>query len=350
MEAAYNIAQSYEFNYAQGPAFSSPIPAVPTGPLKSFLGLPVRSRLGISAGLLLNSKWIAGYAQRGFDILTYKTVRSSHRPAYPMPNWVFAEERAGNEAVFYTARPSTLPENISSAVCFGMPSMAPEVWREDIKLARAALSPGQILIVSIVATPREGWTQKEMTADFCQCAEWAAAAGAHIVEANFSCPNVCSAEGSIYHDAGTSRHIALALKATLGNTPLLLKVGYFAQAETLRAFLHSVDGVADGITLVNCVVRPVLHSNGEPVFGKHFVRVGVAGRLIHQPSLENARLAIEFIKNDGLHLSVVGNGGASTLQDMDDFFRAGVDAVVLGSSPMYLPNLAAEAKRLHPEW
>src|SRR5258706_12511947 len=56
-------------------------PEFPT-PLKEFLGLKVRSRLGIAAGILLNSKWVAAYAGLGFDVLTYKTVRSSHRPCY----------------------------------------------------------------------------------------------------------------------------------------------------------------------------------------------------------------------------------------------------------------------------
>jgi len=35
---------------------------------------------------------------------------------------------------------------------------------------------------------------------------------------------------------------------------------------------------------------------------------------------------------------------------MADFFRAGADAVLMGSSPMYLPDLAVEAKAQHPEW
>ena len=67
----------------------------------------------------------------------------------------------------------------------------------------------------------------------------------------------------------------------------------------MRSFLHAVDGAASR-RLVNCVVRPVLHPNGQPVFGDSFTRVGVAGRLIHQPSLQNARQAIEIIRADQL--------------------------------------------------
>src|SRR5215510_5494021 len=92
MEQTYDISKSYQFNYDRGPAFRSTPPSLPASPMKTFLGVPVRSRVGIAAGLLLNSKWISGYAQRGFDILTYKTVRSAHRPCYDLPNWVFVDD------------------------------------------------------------------------------------------------------------------------------------------------------------------------------------------------------------------------------------------------------------------
>src|SRR5947199_314124 len=97
MAPTYDITQSYVFNYDRGPQFASPPPPIADGPCKEFLGRKVRSRIGISAGLLLNSKWMIGYARRGFDILTYKTVRSAHRPCYPPPNWVFVEEGGSAE-------------------------------------------------------------------------------------------------------------------------------------------------------------------------------------------------------------------------------------------------------------
>ena len=57
MEQTYDISKSYQKTYDQGPLFVSPaLPPQNTGPWKTFLGLPVRSRLGIAAGLLLNSR------------------------------------------------------------------------------------------------------------------------------------------------------------------------------------------------------------------------------------------------------------------------------------------------------
>lgn len=350
MIQTYDIQQSYQHNYDRGPVFAAqPMPVSP-GPMKTFLGLEVRSRLGISAGLLLNSKWLLGYAQRGFDILTYKTVRSVYRPCYEPPNWVFVEDAGGDGPVYVTERIPADPAQISSAVCFGMPSMAPQTWRDDVRRAKAALAPGKILIVSVVASPEENATVREVADDFAQCADWAAEAGADVIEANFSCPNVCSKEGSIYMDAQMSRTIANAIRASIAKKPLLLKVGHFTDAGKLRTFLKFVNGIADGITMVNALSRPVLRSNGRPVFGDLFVKAGVLGRGIHQSCVDNLKRAAEIIDSENFKLTLVGVGGVSSDDDVQRFFAAGAAAVLMGSSPMYMPDLAAEMKLRHPDW
>src|SRR3954462_10916275 len=314
---------------------------IPQTPFKEFLGFRVRSRLGIAAGLLLNSKWISAYAKFGFDLLTYKTVRSVNRPCYPPPNWVFVEDRGATDGpVNPVSFDPANPRNATSAVCFGLPSMAPEVWREDVTRAKQGLSPGQVLIVSVVATPPDGATVDAFATDFALCAAWAAEAGADIVEANFSCPNVCSAEGSVYLDAKLSRAIACRIRSALGRTPLLLKVGDFGSAARLSDFLRAVSGVADGVTMVNCLIRPVLHPDGRPVFGEQFRSVGVAGRAIHRPSVELVGSAVDIVKRDGLALAVLAVGGVSQPSDIADFFSAGASAVLMDSAPMYLPDCA----------
>lgn len=351
MSQTYDIRETYRFNYDRGPVFDRPAPPIPETPLKEFLGLKVRSRIGIAAGILLNSKWILGYAQRGFDILTYKTVRSSYRACYPLPNWVFVDEGKSEDGpVYVIEKPSGDLRGLSSAVCFGMPSMAPEIWREDVRRARKGLATGQILIVSVVATPAENPTPDEVADDFAKCAAWAAEAGADAIEANFSCPNVCSAEGSIYMDPAFSRQIGLRIRGAIGQMPLLLKIGQYKTSDEMRRFLQALNGVANGITLVNAISRPVLHRDGRPAFGEKFVRAGVLGRAIHAPCVQSVRDAASIIRTDKLSLSIAAVGGISTESDAADFFDAGADAVLMGSSPMYLPGLAAELKRAHPEW
>ena len=180
MKQTYDITASYLENYERGPRLDDP-PDVPPTPLKKFLGLPVHSRLGIAAGLLLNSKWLLGYAAQGFDLLTYKTVRSRARECYPPPNWVFVDADDSDGPVYATDKLPTDPTDISSAVCFGMPSMPPEEWREDVARCKVGLGEGQLLIVSVVASPEPGWSASQLASDYAQCAAWAVEAGADVI-------------------------------------------------------------------------------------------------------------------------------------------------------------------------
>lgn len=349
---AYDTRISWEDNCLHGPRLASNPPPVPQGPRKCFLGLPVCTRIGIAAGLLPNRRWILPYATLGFGILTYKTVRSSARPSYPAPNWVFVDD-PGPDGGPVTLRDG-IPEDrtqATSAVCFGMPSPPPEVWRSDIRQTRDGLPEGHPLIVSVVGTPGPRPSIEALAEDFARCAAWADEAGADIIEANLSCPNVCSGEGSLHLDKTASLAVATRIRGAIGHTPLLLKVGLWEnRTEAGVDFLRTIDGVADGVTLANAMSRPVLRPDGTPVFGDAYRTAGVIGRALHGPSVRAVREFRTAIETLRLSLKIAAVGGVSTVDDFGDFFEAGADAVLCGSSPAYLPGLAAEARRLHPEW
>lgn len=351
MYCAYDSALSWEHNCIRGPQFFGADPAIPDVPMKTFLGLPVRSRFGIAAGLLPNSNWLLPYARRGFDLLTWKTVRSQARPCYPLPNWVLVDDGgAADGPVVVVDKWRGDVREISSAVCFGMPSFAPEQWKTDMRWARGQLLEGQLLIVSVVASPQPDWTIEQIADDFALCAEWAVAAGAQVIEANLSCPNVCSAEGSLYCDVPSSVRVVQRIRAAIGAVPLLLKLGLFPSPELLGQFLRSVDGLANGVTFVNCVTREVLRSDGSAAFGEKYRRAGVLGRGIHRATVSVVGQVRELIDRQGLSLELAAVGGVSRVSDAEALFAAGADAVLCGSSPAFLPGLAVEMKAAHPEW
>lgn len=343
MLQAYDIAASYAENFERGPQLDPPL-SVPSITPGHFLGKTVNSCLGIAAGLLPNAKWIGAYAERGWDLLTYKTVRSVERTCYPVPNWVFVNAEAGHGPVVATETLPSNPAEISSAVCFGMPSRVPEFWRDDIARAKAALCEGQLLLVSVVASPETDWSVAQVADDYAQCAAWAADAGADVVEANYSCPNVCSAEGQVYTDVALSDTVTKTIRSGLGETPLLLKIGVFPDVTRQRDFLRTVAGCANGITLVNGIAREVRYADGRPVFGESYLKAGVLGRVIHDPCVAAVREARAVIDAEQLPLALAAVGGVSSLADYTDFMEAGADAVLCGSSPMYLPDLACEIK------
>jgi dihydroorotate dehydrogenase (NAD+) catalytic subunit len=254
-------------------------------------GYPVDFPLGLPASVLAsNSQWIKFYARRGFDILTYKTVRTVYRESHPFPNWVFVknpEEVAKNfQAWQYTDRkgfsgaraigckgfwPATLA-NLSMANSFGVPSLLPDWWMEDIREARKAVREGhQVLIVSVVGSkaglPDDPVAVRRQTIaeDFIAAALKAKAAGADIIEANFSCPNVSGDPvGDLYHDAADSAYVSHALKSAIAPTPLFVKIGYLP-AIGLREFVE-LNTAIDGIVAINTISASVVDDNGQQTF------------------------------------------------------------------------------------
>jgi dihydroorotate dehydrogenase len=351
----YRIDRSYDWNYEHGPSYPGPFPKVPPTPLKDFFGIPVRSRLGIAAGLLLNARWIDTYARLGFDILTYKTVRSLHRACHPLPNWVYLDpsatvdpQRAGQS--FRTVAAAPRGGRVFSSVSFGMPSKAPAVWMKDVARARRRLKPGQALIVSVVASPGAGAGIQEMIDDFANLTAMAREAGAQMIEANLSCPNVLTPEAQIFQDAELSGAIARAMrKAALGR-PVALKVGYLPDDGRLRRLLRAVDGAADALTMVNGFSRPIVDRRGRAAFGQGREAAGILGDRIREPCVDIVGRAVRHIDRDRLGLRVIAVGGVFAPADAALYFDAGAAAVMMGSAPMFDPMLAIRMKAAHPEW
>lgn len=352
----YRVDRTYDWNYEHGPRLDFPTPVVPETPLKEFFGYPVGSRLGVAAGLLLNSRWIAAYAELGFDILTYKTVRIKHRPCQPPPNWIYLDHEGPLDPSAIDAvltRRSTRPvdaASVTSSVSFGMPSRDPRIWMADVSRARDALRRHQVLVVSVVASPDETADADLMVSEFGELAARAADSGAQVVEANLSCPNVPTAEGSVYLDDGLSGRIARAMRERVGDLPVTLKVGHFRSRSTLGRFLGAVDGAATGVVLVNGISRRIVNLDGTPAFGPGREVAGILGRGILKPCLANVRDARRVIERDGLQLQLVAVGGVLGPSDAARYFDEGVAAVMLGGGPMFDPLLAVKMKTSHPEW
>src|SRR3990167_10567270 len=101
LEPFYDPSKSYEENFKDGPfgAFAptfadsevgaptqSGVGADSAKPKYDFIGFKVNSPFGIPAGPLINGNFAQAALDHGFDIVTYKTVRSSEYPCHPWPN------------------------------------------------------------------------------------------------------------------------------------------------------------------------------------------------------------------------------------------------------------------------
>ena len=219
----YDPTQSYDWNYRRAPdPVEIDVPPLPGE--WSFCGRKVDSPLGIPAGPLLNGRWVLYYASLGFDVLTYKTVRSRERACYPLPNLQPVEcgPLRGGESDL----PAIEQMRGSWAVSFGMPSKTPDVWRDDVQQTRDQLPSGKLLSVSVVGTVQEGWTIDQLADDYARCARWAVEAGADAVETNFSCPNVATCDGQLYTQPQDAALVAQRVREAIGRVPLIVTKTY----------------------------------------------------------------------------------------------------------------------------
>ncbi|HUK55528.1 MAG TPA: dihydroorotate dehydrogenase [Nitrospiria bacterium] len=342
----YDVTRSYEWNYRRGPFFRGPYPPARSAPPNiPFLGFKLRSRLGVAAGPLLNSRWIRVYAKLGFDLLSYKTVRTRFRPSNPKPNCVLVETRGQltDDRLGETLRAMTHPpaglRDISITNSFGVPSRNPSVWQEDVERSKRYLDRGQVLIVSTMGSSETHPDAPSFIRDFARSAALAREAGADIVELDLSCPNSHAAEGMVYMDPGLSGAISKAAKALLGEVPLFIKLGNFWKRDAFEAVIRANASHVEGIVGINTVKMTVLDADGKPaVPGRP--ESGVCGAGIKQSGLQFARWLCETRKKNRYDFVAVGVGGIMKPEDVDEYLDAGVDAVEAATAAMWDPYLA----------
>ena len=338
----YDRLQSYRWNYDHPPAVVDVALDAMAGDW-TFCGRPVGSPLGMPAGPLLNGRWILYYAALGFDVLTYKTVRSSSRVCYELPNLqpVETDSLRGDE----TQVSGCEPMQGSWAVSFGMPSQDPDDWRRDVEWTRGQLPAEKVLSVSVVASIEEGWTIDDTADDYARCARWAVESGADCIETNFSCPNVNTADGQLYQVAEDAAVVAERVRQAIGETPLVIKAGHMTEADQAGGLIAAVAAFVDGIAMTNSVATTVRMSGGELLFDGE--RRGICGQATRQASLEQTRLFSGLVDELGVDLKLVGVGGAANASDVRAYLDAGAECVHIATAAMVNPLVAQQVRR---EW
>jgi dihydroorotate dehydrogenase (NAD+) catalytic subunit len=336
----YDRTQTYRWNYENAP---EPV-EVDVPPMRgewTFCGKKVPSPLGIPAGPLLNGSWVLYYASLGFDVLTYKTVRSSQRECYELPNLVPVEtgQLTGNEERLG----ESLSMNGSWAVSFGMPSTDPEVWRHDVEQTRARLAAEKLLSVSVVGTVQPGWSIDDLAADYAQCARWAVDAGADTIETNFSCPNVETCDGQLYQNPTEAAIVAAAVRQAIGNRPLILKIGHMTDSGDAEELLEAVEPFATAISMTNSVATTVRGQSGKLLFAGQ--QRGICGEATFDASLQQTSLFSERVRARGHALSIISVGGVSNAGHVRSCLKAGAESVHIATAAMIDPNVALEIRR-----
>lgn len=346
----YDPEKTYEENYEKGPfgAFADGKVFEQKGePQHDYLGHKVYLPFGIPAGPLLNSNFVKAAFEKGFDICVYKTVRSVFFPCHPFPN-VLSINVEGDLTQDKLKEPLIASTDwqtpLSITNSFGVPSKKTEVWQEDAKKAIASAGKGQVLVLSFMGTVHEGQTQQEFIDDNIQTARLAHETGAKILEVNLSCPNIGN-EGLVCYNLKVTRQIAKGIRKAIGDTPLILKVGYYTDDKQLEQLAEITNEYANGIAAINTLQATIVDAKGEQALpGKMRAKSGVCGAGIKWAGLETVERLNKIRREKRYSFSIDGIGGVNVPEDYLEYKNAGADAVFSATGAMWNPFLAQEIK------
>jgi dihydroorotate dehydrogenase (NAD+) catalytic subunit len=349
----YDPEKTYEQNYKDGPFGDFMDGKVfkdkdKDKPQYSFLGNRVFLPFGIAAGPLLNGNYIKAALDKGFDIATYKTVRTKLYPANEWPN-VLAVDIKGDLSLERAERGvvgmSMSSEPMAITNSFGVPSYDPDVWQPDLAGSVKYAGEGQVVVGSFQGTVNAGGSVRDYVNDFVKAGRMVRETGVKILEVNLSCPNEGSAN-LLCFDLERTREVVYAIKNEIGNMPLIIKIAYFADDEKLKNLVKLVGKSVDAIEAINTIPAKIYDENGKQALGDGEDRLwaGICGRPIKWAGVDSVKRLKRFREELDMKFAIIGVGGVMGKNDYVDYVDAGADAVMSVTGAMWNPNLAQEIK------
>ncbi len=301
----------------------------------TIFGKRIGSPVGIASGPAPNLKWLSVFAELGYDVLTYKTMRDRSWKGHGMPNIVHV--RGDFEHGFSSS------ETVTGAMTnsLGMPTPEPEKWEADAR-RMAASSKGRLFVVSVTATAVSGTSEAEMLGQFESLSRMAKRTGADAVELNLSCPNVMPGEGGeTFTDPELSGRVVESVRNGVGSSfPILLKTGYL---DDYRRFVEETFDDRLAYVAINSISAQVKGPSGELLFADRGGRAGVCGTAIRSRA-KKAVAGLARMRNGPRDFKIVGLGGVLGPLDAIGLIDAGADAVESATGALLDPTLALRIK------
>jgi dihydroorotate dehydrogenase len=347
----YDPEKSYQDNFTSGPFgdfADQKVCATTSEPTFMFLGQKVHTPFGIPAGPLINGNFVQAALDHGFDIATYKTVRTHPYPCHPWPNVLAVHIPADltlEMASGTLIADHTYEEPLSITNSFGVPSFDPDVWQPDLARVVAGTRVGQVVVGGFQGTKTSDGNVESYIDDFRVGARLLKETGVKVIEVNLSCPN----EGTSHllcFDIERSATVAHAIKSEVGDTPLIVKIAHYKDDDALRQFVREVGGVADGISAINTIAAEIVDEAGAQALpGEGRLRSGVCGHSIKWAGVEMVQKLKSLREELNLRYTIVGVGGVTVPADYHEYIDAGADAVMSATGAMWNPYLAQDIKK-----
>jgi len=146
----YDIHKTFEENISSNSLWTGEFPTIPQTPLISLFGQSLNSRFGVAACPLTHgSKRVNVMSHLGYDLITYRSVRSIEWNGQSYPHWRYVDipQQLTVEDLLKPVVGSDVPftnEAVSTANSFGIQSSLPNEWQKDFELAQQMLCSGQL--------------------------------------------------------------------------------------------------------------------------------------------------------------------------------------------------------------
>jgi dihydroorotate dehydrogenase (NAD+) catalytic subunit len=164
-----------------------------------------------------------------------------------------------------------------------------------------------------------------------------------IVEANFSCPNVASADAQLYQQPDAAGLVAARLREAVGPKPLLIKIGLVTEESLAADLSKAVAPHANTLVMVNCIAATIMDRQQHALFDGQ--KRGIAGDAIRDAALDQVGLFVRVIRRRALKLQLVGVGGIATAAHVRAHLTAGSHAVQLATAAMLDPRVGLNIRR-----
>lgn len=323
-------------------------------------GYKLVNPFGVPASLLTqDADHVANWANAGYGVLTYKTVRSREHTGNQPPHVGYIQpdgamddgmrvsafaKKGTRLQITASGDYSGTPNSMVNSV--GIPSPEPGKWMEDFLLAKTRLQKEQLLILSVTGTVAEGASDADLIADFVGVSQLASQVTPWPIELNLSCPN--TGAGLLYHNQPLCYKLVRAVKRAVPTHQFIGKIGYLP-IDRLHNLVTSLRPL-DGIAAINTVAVPVVGpETDEEVIAQPFFperpTAGLSGHLIRPLAWEVVNNLVEFREKGDHSLTILAMGGIETMEDFEAYSHFGADAVQ--SATMFL--LEEEATRVNEE-
>ena len=239
------------------------------------------------------------------------------------------------------------PASLTLAVSLGLPSAAPDVWRADVKRARAKLADDQLLIVSVAGTPAPGGDGDQLAHDYALCARWAAEAGADVVELHLGAPNGAGERATmVYEDKELAGHIVERARRATAGRPLLAKLGALPGPRALHELATRLAPWLDGFALIGGLPRKVVTPDGQAAFaGPARETAEVVGADLYATCRLQVEELIAWRKAGAWDRRILAVGGLTTVPRVRDILEAGASAALVATAALADPLFAIRVRQ-----